>query len=230
LTEHPDFSEARNRVLAGELSKKAGARALGVPRSTFRLALAREGGAPQPTQRLRLTTWKVVLGLVAATAVVIAANVRSAWGDWTAVATQAWVPAIALWLWHTMAAGRKPRGAPVDLREMWTWVRTEALGGGQADPPQVGGREERRGLPPGDGGPQEDLDREANRPARTPARAVVRQLLKRHSGALTPERVARRTGVSIPHARRLLREERQPRLVGEQPPFSSGGGPKEVRP
>ena len=29
-------------------------------------------------KRLRLTTWKVVLGLVAATAVVIAANVRSA--------------------------------------------------------------------------------------------------------------------------------------------------------
>jgi Protein of unknown function (DUF2637) len=169
-------------------------------------------------KRLRLSTWKVALGLVAATAVMIAANVRSAWPDPTAVLMQAWVPGIALWLWHTMAAGRKPRSAPVDLREVWTWVLTEALGG-QAGPPQVGGRQGRRALPPGDGGRQEEreheADQEPNRPARTPARAVVRQLLKRHGGALTPERVARRTGVSIPHARRLLREERQPRVVGE---------------
>jgi RNA polymerase sigma-70 factor (ECF subfamily) len=48
LTEHPDYAGARDRVLAGELSKKAAARALGVPRSTFRLALARESRAAQP--------------------------------------------------------------------------------------------------------------------------------------------------------------------------------------
>jgi uncharacterized protein DUF2637 len=143
-------------------------------------------------KRLRLSTWKVALGLGAATAVMIAANVRSAWPEPTAVLMQAWVPAIALWLWHTMAAGRKPRGAPVDLREVWTWVRREALGGDEAAP-----------------------------------------TLERHQGeppALTAERVARRTGVSIPHARRLLREERQPRLVGEQPSPPTDGATKEVRP
>src|SRR5215472_4224312 len=70
-------------------------------------------------KRLRLSTWKVWLGMVAATAVMIAANVRSAWPDPTAVAMQAWVPAIALWLWHTLASGRRPRGAPVDLAVVW---------------------------------------------------------------------------------------------------------------
>jgi hypothetical protein len=50
-------------------------------------------------------------------------------------------------------------------------------------------------------------------PARVPARATVRQLLKRQGSALTPERIADRTGVSIRHARRLLREERQPHVI-----------------
>jgi Protein of unknown function (DUF2637) len=185
-------------------------------------------------KRLRLSTWKVALGLVAATGVMIAANVRSAWPNPTAVLMQAWVPVIALWLWHTMSAGRKPRGAPVDLREVWTWVRHEALGGAQGDPPPLEGRDERAALPSGASSRTYEAAGERigkpNRPMRTPARVVVRELLKRKGGALTPERVARRTGVSIPHARRLLREERQPRLVGEDAPSSSGGGTKEVRP
>src|SRR5215470_8427374 len=73
-------------------------------------------------KRLRLTTWKVWLGMVAATAVMIAANVRSALPDPTAVLMQAWVPAIALWLWHTLAAGRRPRGAPLDMSAVWAQV------------------------------------------------------------------------------------------------------------
>jgi hypothetical protein len=55
---------------------------------------------------------------------------------------------------------------------------------------------------------------EPNRPARVPARAEVRRLLRRHGNAVTPERIAERAGVSIPHARRLLREERVPHVVG----------------
>jgi hypothetical protein len=59
---------------------------------------------------------------------------------------------------------------------------------------------------------------------RQPARVEVRRLLSRHHGALTDDelhklavRVHERTGVSIPHARRLLRDEQQPRLVTDDP-------------
>ncbi len=70
-------------------------------------------------RRLRVSTWKVDLGLVACTGVMIAANVRAVWPDMTAVAMQAWAPAIALWIFHTLASGRKPRGAPIDLGAVW---------------------------------------------------------------------------------------------------------------
>lgn len=70
-------------------------------------------------RRLRVSTWKVDLGLVACTGVMIAANVRAVWPDPTAVAMQAWAPAIALWIFHTLATGRKPRGAPIDLGAVW---------------------------------------------------------------------------------------------------------------
>lgn len=155
-------------------------------------------------KRLRLSTWKVWLGMVAATAVMIAANVRSAWPDPTAVAMQAWVPAIALWLWHTLAAGRRPRGAPIDLGVVWTRLTGEPL----AEPalPEAHKEEDARASD------AEPVD-EPNRQARVSARAEVRRLLRRHGNALKPEQVARRTGVSIPHARRLLRQERGLRVV-----------------
>src|SRR5215831_7520734 len=89
-------------------------------------------------KRLRLATWKVWLGMVAATTVMISANIRSAWPDPTAVLMQAWVPAIALWLWHTLAAGRQPRGAPVDLGTVWMRVTGELV-----DPPTLPAVEER---------------------------------------------------------------------------------------
>src|SRR5215467_12646327 len=61
---------------------------------------------------------------------------------------------------------------------------------------------------------------ERNQQARVPARAEVRRLLRRQRGALTDDQLARlavlvagRAGVSIPRARRLLREERQPHVV-----------------
>jgi hypothetical protein len=144
-------------------------------------------------KRLRLSTWKVWLGMVAATAVMIAANVRSVWPDPTAVLMQAWVPAIALWLWHTLAAGRRPRGAPADLNSVWARVTgessTEATGGRSAQ-------------------------------ARVPARTEARRLLRRHGRALTADqltaladRVAERAGVSPRHARRLLSEEQRLHVV-----------------
>ncbi|MBO0701468.1 MAG: DUF2637 domain-containing protein [Candidatus Dormibacteraeota bacterium] len=195
-------------------------------------------------KRLRLSTWRVGLGLLAATAMMIAANVRSAWPDGTAVLMQAWVPGIALWLWHTMAAGRKPRGAPLDLREVWMRVRTEALGGGDQADNALDVPRERPALDPApvasdqtsDGEPGSDRKiapgPERNRAPHTPARVVVRQLLKRHGQRLTADRIAKRAGVSIPHARRLLREERQLRLVREQagagPARGSGGEDEEV--
>ncbi|MBO0702257.1 MAG: DUF2637 domain-containing protein [Candidatus Dormibacteraeota bacterium] len=183
-------------------------------------------------KRLRLSTWRVGLGLIAATAMMIAANVRSAWPDGTAVLMQAWVPGIALWLWHTMAAGRKPRGAPLDLREVWMRVRTEALGGGDPGDHPLDAPDERPALDPAndasDGEPGGEritgLGPDRNRSPRTPARVVVRELLNRHGQRLTAARVAKRAGVSIPHARRLLREERQLRLVGEQARIASGSG------
>jgi hypothetical protein len=165
-------------------------------------------------KRLRLSTWKVWLGMVAATAVMIAANVRSALPDPTAVLMQAWVPAIALWLWHTLAAGRRPRGAPLDMSAVWTQLTGLASRPSHrlieaADLPADGGE-------PADAG-QHD---ERNQQARVPARAEVRRLLRRQRGALTDDQLARlavlvagRAGVSIPRARRLLREERQPRVV-----------------
>ncbi len=55
--------------------------------------------------------------------------------------------------------------------------------------------------------------REPNAPARVPARATVRRLLRRSGSGVTAERVAELAQVSIPHARRLLREERQPHVV-----------------
>jgi Protein of unknown function (DUF2637) len=188
-------------------------------------------------KRLRLSTWKVGLGMVAATAVMIAANVRSAWGDPTAVAMQAWVPAIALWLWHTLAAGRKPRGAPVDLATVWA-----RMTGGELPPGKQPQELPADGLDDaeshGDQQPSpapgavvdqpvhadDDTEDVRNPQPRQPARVEVRRLLSRHRGALThgelhrlAVRVHERTGVSIPHARRLLRDEHHPRLVTEAP-------------
>lgn len=57
----------------------------------------------------------------------------------------------------------------------------------------------------------------ARLPDRVPARSEVRRLVRRKaSSQLTPERVAERVGVSISHARRLLREERQPHVIGAE--------------
>jgi hypothetical protein len=144
----------------------------------------------------------------------IAANVRSAWPDPTAVLMQAWVPVIALWLWHTLAAGRRPRGAPFDLTAAWMRVveptTTSPSTGGEAEAPAdaTSGRAE-----------------SPNRQPRIPARGEVRRLLGRrtHGSSHTDLRrlagvVSERTGVSIPHARRLLREEQQLRIREEGEP------------
>jgi hypothetical protein len=159
-------------------------------------------------KRVRLSTWKVGLGLLAATAVMIAANVRSAWPDPTAVLMQAWVPAVALWLWHTLAGGRKPRGAPVDLASVWHRVRPEA-----APPALTTSGRNHPEVPPTSAAPSPSTA-PPNRPARVPARAEVRRLINRHGAALTAEQVARRTGVSIQHANRLIRQERALHVVG----------------
>jgi hypothetical protein len=63
----------------------------------------------------------------------------------------------------------------------------------------------------------EEPDRDPNRTPRVPARATVRQLLQRHGDGLTAERVAERTGVSIRHARKLLRGERGRVDAGRRP-------------
>lgn len=168
-------------------------------------------------KRLRFATWKVVLGMSAATAVMIAANVRSVWPDPTAVVMQAWIPTIALWLWHTLAAGRKPRGAPIDLATVWARVTGESISWPPArlttEPSSEGSISKPTTMP--------------DRPARVAARAEVRRLLKRNSSAVTAEQVARRAGVSIPHARRLLRQERQLHLVSANE--SSADPPSEAR-
>jgi Protein of unknown function (DUF2637) len=191
-------------------------------------------------KRLGLSTWKVWLGMVAATAVMIAANVRSAWPDPTAVAMQTWVPAIALWLWHTLAAGRKPRGAPIDLAGEWGRLTGDAVPATSpatalpadslddvafaADAPAAA----RRGS---DGRADAVRPGGRNPQARVPARGEVRHLLRRRPGALSDEelrrlagRVADRTGVSIPRARRLLREERQQLRVVVEPSPHGGVG------
>lgn len=166
-------------------------------------------------KRLRLSTWKVAFGMMAATAVMISANVRSVWPDPTAVLMQAWVPTIALWLWHTLAAGRKPRGAPLDLTTVWARVSGEPTGSpGVAAamvPPDESVTQKTGGV--NSVGSRLRPTAARDRPARVPARAEVRRLLRRHNSNLTAEQIARRVGVSIPHARRLLREERRPHIV-----------------
>jgi hypothetical protein len=76
------------------------------------------------------------------------------------------------------------------------------------------------------GEPENEPERDPNRPAREPARVIVRRLLKRNGNALTAERVRDRTGVSIQHARKLLRQERGLRLV--QPEGRSTASTGEV--
>jgi hypothetical protein len=191
-------------------------------------------------KRLRLSTWKVWLGMVAATGVMIGANVRSVWGDPTSVLMEAWVPAIALWLWHTLAAGRRPRGAPIDLGSVWarvaggtvaqtepTGLTTDALDDtalAETEPdedpiPPSADTDEERAVSEA----RADQERVAvrNRHARLPARSEVRRLMRHQHGALSDdalqrlaERVAERAGVSIRHARRVLREEQHPHVLG----------------
>src|SRR5262249_3958123 len=179
-------------------------------------------------KRLRLTTWKVAVGMMAATAVMIGANVRSVWPDPTAVLMQAWVPTIALWLWHTLAAGRKPRGEPLALTTVWARV-TEGVGSAG-----VASVMELHRTPAAQGtagvGPDEFSAEQTsmrNRPARVPARAEVRRLLKRNSNAVTAEQIARRVGVSIPHARRLPREGLRIHIVTAEPLL---GTPSDTEP
>jgi hypothetical protein len=174
-------------------------------------------------KRLRLSTWKVGLGMLAATAVMIAANVRSAWPDPTAVAMQAWVPAIALWLWHTLAAGRKPRGAPIDLAGVWARMTGGAVPAQAETAPlpavaihdtgEAGQHDSVEAADRATNNRAEERAGERNPTARVPARAEVRRLLRRHGSALTAERIKERTGVSISRARTLLREERGPHVV-----------------
>ena len=179
-------------------------------------------------KRLRLATWKVALGMMAATAVMISANVRSVWPDPTAVLMQAWVPTIALWLWHTLAAGRKPRGAPLDLTTVWARLSAEGIGWPSPAPamdPSEGATEKTARFDSEGSGP--GLTAVRNRPAHVPARAEVRRLLKRHNSKLTAEQIAKRVGVSIPHARRLLREERRLHIVDTGEPVV--GTPSDSR-
>jgi hypothetical protein len=68
-----------------------------------------------------------------------------------------------------------------------------------------------------------------------PARVEVRRQLGRHRGALEEAelrrlavRVHERTGVSIPRARRLIREEQQPRLVTGEPQQTRTGAGSEA--
>jgi hypothetical protein len=125
---------------------------------------------------------------------------------------QAWVPAIALWLWHTLASGRRPRGAPVDLTTVWTRLTADFVLPA-SDQPALSNEPVLE--------PATEHAHEPNQQTRVPARVEVRRLLRRHGTRLTPDQVVRRTGVSIPHARRLIRQERGPRLV-DQPVETEG--------
>ncbi len=82
---------------------------------------------------------------------------------------------------------------------------------------------------------QDERQDERNQQARVPARAEARRLLKRQQGALSRDerqrlagRLAERTGVSIPHAKRLLREEQHLHVVAE--PQQLVAGEREVEP
>ncbi len=72
-------------------------------------------------------------------------------------------------------------------------------------------------------GADDEPQEERNPQPRVPARAEVQRLLSQQQGALSDDqlhrlakRVARRTGVSIPHARRLLRDEHRLHVVAER--------------
>lgn len=143
-------------------------------------------------------------------------------GDWLAVEAHVWMPALALGVWFWLLHGRHRR---------WMLRRPERRrDGDDAGGPGSGAETDRRSVqPPASDAITEDApanepvtapDRDPNRIARVPARVEVRRLLKRHGAALTARRISQRTGVSIQHARKLLREERGPRVVrqaGESP-------------
>lgn len=147
-------------------------------------------------------------------------------GDWLAVEAHVWMPALALGVWFWLLHGRHRRW-------MLPWPDRQR-DRGIADEPGSGADAGRRPAhqPPPDmiardaaaEEPESEPDRDPNRIARVPARAEVRRLLKRHGAALTARRVSLRTGVSIQHARKLLREERSPRVVRE-----GDGSPGEQR-
>ena len=71
-------------------------------------------------------------------------------------------------------------------------------------------------------------DRDPIRIPHQPARVEVRRLLKRHGDTLTAERVSERTGVSIQHARKLLRQERGLHVIAARTSAAASGRPAEV--
>jgi hypothetical protein len=197
-------------------------------------------------KRLRISTWRVAVGAGAATTLMVAANVRSVWAflgpEGTAVVMQAWAPASALWLWHALAVGRKPRGAPVDLSGIWQrvgpggWGQQPALQRGDPASEAALGEPDQRPLRPAKSAPMagERAGRDDVRAsmsatdgdatdgavhgalARRPPRQVVRRLLRQGGAALTVDDVMRRTGVGRRQAQRLLREERQLHVVARE--------------
>lgn len=176
-------------------------------------------------RRLSLSTWKVGVGLLACTAVMIAANIRSAWPDPTAVAMQAWAPAIALWIWHTLASGRRPRGAPLDLGAVWG--RMSALGRGERSGRTAIGASERStgGTASARNGSGQALGKRSTDRGRERSVSVRRALgssarngdgrarafeviaqARRDGERLTGEALGKRIGLSAPSGRRLLAE------------------------
>src|SRR5262249_29436567 len=120
----------------------------------------------------------------------------------------------------TLAAGRKPRGAPLDLTTVWARV-TEGVGSpGVSSVMELHRTLAAQGTA-GVGSEESSAEQTSvrNRPARVPARAEGRRPLQRSSNAVTAEQMARRVGVSIPHARRLLREELRIHIVETAEPL-----------
>jgi len=147
--------------------------------------------------RRGLRTWPVWGVSLGAWGTMVAANVVVALPDLVGAVMHGIIPSLAFALWYALVHGRRWRA------------------GGAGSQRQQRDRE-RLGSPG-----QERIPLPVPVP-RLPARVEVRRLLKQRGTKVDAGAVSERTGVSIQHARRLLREERQPRLVGEQAP----GGPE----
>lgn len=142
-----------------------------------------------------LPSWEAWAWSGASAGVMIAANAIADWGDPLAVAAHAWLPILAVGVWHYLVIGRRPDEHGDALLEPVIEARTEEPPDSGPDAPRLNPVTPRR---------------KALRPAKREAgRGDMRQRVARlleETPDVTVRKAAELLGVSPAHAGRLLRE------------------------